>query len=73
MSCCKQSGLEVQKPDEFLSNLFDLDPPRMMDVFHMLARRYKKPPMEIERILNALALREIGALVRARLLEPSAS
>jgi hypothetical protein len=29
--------------------------------------------MEIGRILDALALREIGALVRARLLEPSDS
>jgi predicted nucleic acid-binding protein len=67
------SGLEVQKPDEFLSNLFDLDPPRMMDVFHLLARRYKKPPMEIGRILDALALREIGGLVRTRLAEPNDS
>ena len=61
------SGIEVQTPDEFLSNLFDLDPPRMIGVLHRLAQRYRRPPMEIARILEALALPEFGELVRAQL------
>lgn len=61
------SGLEIQTPDEFLSNLFDLDRPRMMAVLERLAQRYQKPPMEISRILDALALPEFGELVRAYL------
>ncbi len=61
------SGIDVQTPDEFLCNLFDLDPPHMMGVLEALARRYRRPPMEIPRIVNALALAGFGELVRARL------
>jgi RNase P/RNase MRP subunit p30 len=61
------SGIDVQTPDDFLCNLFDLDPPHMMGVLETLARRYRKPPMEISRIVNALALAGFGELVRARL------
>jgi predicted nucleic acid-binding protein len=59
------TGIDVQTPDDFLSNLFDLDPTRMIDVLDALARRYRKPPMELPRILEALALREFCELVRA--------
>jgi predicted nucleic acid-binding protein len=61
------SGIEVQTPDEFLSNLFDLDPSHMLGVLDALARRYRKPPMEVPRILDALDLHEFGELVRSRL------
>jgi predicted nucleic acid-binding protein len=61
------SGIDVQTPDEFLCNLFDLDPPHMIAVLETIARRYRKPPMEIPRIVNALALDEFKELVRARL------
>lgn len=61
------SGIDAQTPDEFLCNLFDLDPAHMMGVLETIARRYRKPPMEIPHIVNALALDEFGALVRARL------
>jgi predicted nucleic acid-binding protein len=60
------SGIEIQTPDEFLSNLFDLDRPRIGGL-ETLAQRYQKPPMEIPRILDALALTEFGDLVRAHL------
>jgi predicted nucleic acid-binding protein len=61
------SGIDVQTPDEFLCNLFDLDPHRMIGVLETIAGRYRKPPMEILRIVNALALGEFGELVRAQL------
>jgi len=54
-------------PDAFLSNLFDLDPPRMLGVLETLARRYRKPPMAIPRIVEALALSELSELVRAHI------
>lgn len=60
------SGIDVQTPDDFLCNLFDLDPPHMMDVLETLARRYRKPPMEIPHIVNALALAGFAELVRAQ-------
>lgn len=65
------SGIDVQTPDEFLCNLFDLDPPHMIGVLKTLARRYHKPPMEISRILNALALAGFSELVRAQLADAS--
>lgn len=40
----------------------------MMGVLETLARRYRRPPMEIPRIVNALALAGFGELVRARLM-----
>jgi len=61
------SGIDVQTPDAFLSNLFDLDPPHMMGVLEAVARRYRKPPMEIPRIVKALALAGFGELVHAQL------
>lgn len=61
------AGIEIQTPDEFLSNLFDLDRPRMMAVLETLAQRYQTPPMDLPRILDALALKEFGDLVRAHL------
>jgi hypothetical protein len=67
------SGIDVQTPDAFLSSLFDLDPPHMMGVLETLARRYRRPPMEIPRIVQALALTEFGELVRARLADATAN
>jgi predicted nucleic acid-binding protein len=65
------SGIDVQTPDDFLCNLFDLDPPHMMGVLETVARRYRKPPMEIPRIVKALALVGFGELVRAQLTDAS--
>jgi predicted nucleic acid-binding protein len=61
------SGIDVQTPDAFLCNLFDLDPPHMIGVLEALARRYRRPQMETSRILQALALPGFGELVRAQL------
>lgn len=36
----------------------------MIDVLETLAERYRRPPMQISRILGALALAEFGDLVR---------
>jgi len=59
------SGIDVQTPDEFLANLFDLDPARMVGVLETLVQRYQRPAMAIGRILDALALTEFADLVRA--------
>jgi predicted nucleic acid-binding protein len=61
------SGVEAQTPDDFLSNLFDLQPSRMIGVLETIARRYQTPPMTIPEILEALDLYDFSALVRGRL------
>lgn len=61
------AGIEVQSPDEFLSNLFDLHPTRMLQVLTKLQLRYGNPPMTVADILDSLGLVEFSKLVQARL------
>jgi predicted nucleic acid-binding protein len=49
------AGLEAQSPDEFLSNLFDLDPDGLVDLLREQAAALKKPPRSLEEIVRALA------------------
>lgn len=48
-------GLEAQHPDEFLSNLFDLDPDSLTAIVQSQAADLKKPPRTFEQIVGALA------------------
>lgn len=48
-------GLEAQSPDEFLTNLFDLDSQGMAQVVVEQTLALKRPPRSIEQVLSALA------------------
>ena len=48
-------GVEAQSPDDFLSNLFDLDPVGMVELLRDQAASLKKPPRSFEDVLAALA------------------
>ncbi len=48
-------GIEAQHPDEFLSNLFDLDPDSLTEIVQGQAADLKKPPRTFEDIVGALA------------------
>lgn len=48
-------GIEAQHPDEFLSNLFDLDADVMTELVRSQAADLKKPPRTFEEIVDALA------------------
>ena len=48
-------GIEAQHPDEFLSNLFDLDPDSLTEIVQGQAADLKKPPRSFEDIVGALA------------------
>ena len=48
-------GLEAQSPDEFLSNLLDLDPDGIIEVLRDQAAALKKPPRSFEEVIAALA------------------
>ena len=48
-------GLEAQSPDEFLSNLFDLDPHGIIEVLREQAAALKRPPRSFDDVVAALA------------------
>lgn len=47
-------GIEAQDPDEFLSNLFDLNPERFTDLLRDQAAEMKKPPETFEQLMARL-------------------
>lgn len=48
-------GLEAQSPDEFLCNLFDLDPDGFVGMLREQAADLVKPPMTFDELLERLA------------------
>jgi predicted nucleic acid-binding protein len=49
------AGIEAQSPDDFLVNLFDLDPDGMVDLVRSQAAAMKKPPRSFEELVSGLA------------------
>jgi len=48
-------GVEAQSPDEFLSNLFDLDPEGMVALVEAQAAALRNPPRSFDTLLRGLA------------------
>lgn len=48
-------GIEAQSPDEFLSNLFDLDPDGMAELVREQAKALRNPPRAFGELLAGLA------------------
>jgi predicted nucleic acid-binding protein len=48
------AGIEAQSPDQFLSNLFDLDPDGVVALLRKQAAALKKPPYTFEQLLAAI-------------------
>ncbi|MBS2026041.1 MAG: PIN domain-containing protein [Deltaproteobacteria bacterium] len=49
------AGIDVQSPDSFLSNLFDLDRDAMIRLLADQAAAMKKPPVSLDNLLLALS------------------
>lgn len=47
-------GIEAQHPDEFLCNLFDLDPEQFVDMLRVQADDLQNPPVTFEELLTRL-------------------
>lgn len=47
-------GIEAQTPDEFLLNLFDLEPTSMLEILRTQSADLKRPPRTYEEVLLAL-------------------
>jgi len=58
--------IEAQPPDEFLVNLFDLDPSGMVELVRRQAAALRRPPLELNQLLHGLAktVPEFARLVR---------
>lgn len=57
-------GIEAQSPDEFLCNLFDLDPDAFTEMLREQAADLQKPPVSFNELLERLA-RAVPDLVAA--------
>jgi len=57
-------GVEAQSPDEFLCNLFDLDPDGFVELLREQAQDLINPPMTLDELLDRLA-RVVPDLVAA--------
>jgi predicted nucleic acid-binding protein len=67
-------GIEAQSPDEFLCNLFDLDPAGMVELVVVQAAALKNPPRSLDELLTGLG-KTVPAFAEAigqRVAEPSA-
>ena len=60
-------GIEAQTPDEFLCNLFDLDPDRMMHALEKVCARRKWPPNDVMSLVDATLCSDFAAIVQAHL------
>ena len=59
-------GVEAQHPDEFIENLFDLDPAAVVDAARRQRATLRHPPMEVDRFLDVL--RKQGLVQTTKLL-----
>ena len=55
--------IDAQAPDEFLCNLFDLDPERMMIALEKICARRKRPPNDVLSLIDATLCSKFVALV----------
>lgn len=65
-------GMEAKSPDDFLVDLLDLDPERMLQLLREQAAALKNPPVSLERLLDALgkSVPTFAATCRRGLLGP---
>lgn len=65
-------GVDAQSPDEFLGNLFDLNPQGFIELLEEQAAALRKPPMTFDELLASLekTVPDFVADVRAHVAQP---
>jgi predicted nucleic acid-binding protein len=58
-------GIEAQHPDEFVSNLFDLDPTAVISAAERQRKHLKSPPMDVSTYLDLLLRQGLFQSVKA--------
>lgn len=58
-------GVEAQHPDEFIENLWDLDPAAVVEAAQSQRATLKKPPMDVDQFLATLLRQGLPQTVKA--------
>jgi predicted nucleic acid-binding protein len=58
-------GVEAQHPDEFIQNLFDLDPAAVIAAARSQRQQLKNPPMAVDRFLDVLLRQGLVGTVKS--------
>ena len=58
-------GIEAQHPDEFVDNLFGLDPAAVISAAERQRKQLKTPPMDVSTYLDLLSRQGLGQSVKA--------
>lgn len=58
-------GIEAQHPDEFVDNLFDLDPAAVISAAERQRKQLKTPPMDVSTYLDLLSRQKLVQSVKA--------
>lgn len=66
-------GIAAVHPDQFLEELYELDPPRVIETLHRQAAALRNPPQRIHELIGKLGSRGLprfAATIRAAIAEP---
>lgn len=63
-SVTDQYDVEIQHPDVFLSNVFDLNPDKAKDAFKKLVKRLKNPPKSYSEVFETLRKSDLKIVIQ---------
>ena len=59
----KEYDIEIQHPDIFLSNIYDLHPDKAKEAFNKMVKRLKNPPKSYSEVLNTLLKSDLNRII----------
>lgn len=59
----EEYNIEIQHPDVFLANVYDLHPEKAKDAFRKMVRRLKNPPKSYSEVLDTLSKSDLSRII----------
>lgn len=59
----KEYDIEIQHPDIFLSNVYDLNPDKAKEAFRKMVKRLKNPPKSLIEVLDTLSKSDLKEII----------
>jgi len=59
----EEYDIEIQHPDAFLSNVYDLHPEKVIEAFKKMVKRLKNPPKSFNTVLDTLAKSDLKEFI----------